>query len=93
MVTLQICQGTTCYILGSQKLTAVALDLPDDLKNKVKVAGCRCLGLCHGGEYGDAPYITIDGRPMSGADPDKVIAALRERVAEAAAGGGGRRCI
>ena len=89
MITLQICQGTTCYILGAAKLTAMALDLPPDLKPHVKVTGCRCLGLCHNGEYGDAPYIKIDDKPMSGADPDMMLVALRERLAEITANGGG----
>ncbi len=79
MVHLQICQGTTCYVMGAAQLATLVTTLPDDLRGRVRVTGCRCLGLCRDGAFGGAPYVTIDGEVLSRATTDSVLAALRAR--------------
>lgn len=79
MIHLQICQGTTCYVMGAAQLASLATALPDDLRGRVRVTGCRCLGLCRDGAFGGAPYVTIDGEVLSRATTDSVLAALRAR--------------
>ncbi len=80
MIQLQICQGTTCYIMGAAHLASLAAELPEDLRGRVRVTGCRCLGLCRDGAFGGAPYVTIDGEVLARATPESVIAALRARI-------------
>ena len=80
MVHLQICQGTTCYVMGAAQLASLATTLPDDLRGRVRVTGCRCLGLCLDGKFGGAPYVTIDGEVLARATTDAAIAALRARI-------------
>ena len=77
MIHLQICQGTTCYVMGAAQLATLANNLPDDLRDQVRVTGCRCLGLCRDGAFGGAPYVLLDGEVLAHATPDSVIAALR----------------
>jgi len=84
MITLQICQGTTCYIMGAAQITSTCLRLPDDLRGKVRVTGCRCLGLCRDGAFGGAPYVKIDDEIFAQATPESILAALRAKT-------GGRR--
>jgi NADH:ubiquinone oxidoreductase subunit E len=36
MVHLQICQGTTCYVMGAAQLASLATTLPDDLRGRVR---------------------------------------------------------
>jgi len=80
MIQLQICQGTTCYVMGAAQLASLAAQLPEDLRAHVQVAGSRCLGLCRDGAFGGAPYVRIDGEVLAAATPDAVIAALRARI-------------
>lgn len=82
MIKLEICQGTTCYVMGASKLASLATELPDDLKEKVTVSGIRCSGHCKDGAYGDAPYVLIDGVVHGGATVESVISLLRARMAE-----------
>ena len=83
MLHLQICQGTTCYVMGAAQLASLAAQLPEDLRGRVRVTGCRCLGLCRDGAFGDAPYVTIDGEVLAAATIDSILAALRARLQEA----------
>lgn len=80
MIHLQICQGTTCYVMGAAELTAHCLELPEDLRGAVRVSGSHCLGLCRKGAIGGSPYVVIDGEVLEQATPEKVIAALRDRA-------------
>ncbi len=83
MLHLQICQGTTCYVMGAAQLASLAAQLPEDLRGRVRVTGCRCLGLCRDGAFGGAPYVTIDGEVLAAATIDSILAALRARLQEA----------
>lgn len=80
MITLKICQGTTCYVMGAAHLASLATQLPEDLRGHVHVMGCRCLGLCLDGAFGGAPYVMIDDEVLAEATPDSVLAALRQRM-------------
>jgi len=80
MIELQICQGTTCYVMGAAQLATLASHLPEDLRGRVRVVGCRCLGRCREGAFGGAPYVTIDGDVLAAATIDSVLAALRARI-------------
>ncbi len=82
MIKLDICQGTTCYVMGAAKLATLVNSLPDDLKDNVTVRGIRCSGHCKDGAYGDAPYVVIDGVVHGSATCESVIQWLRERAAE-----------
>ena len=82
MIHLQICQGTTCYIMGAAQLASACLQLPADVRDKVRVTGCRCLGLCRDGAFGDAPYVKIDDEILARATLECVLAALRARTEE-----------
>jgi NADH:ubiquinone oxidoreductase subunit E len=80
MIHLQICQGTTCYVMGAAQLAGLATQLPEDLRGRVRVTGGHCLGLCREGAFGGAPYVTIDGEVLARATTESVIAALRARM-------------
>ena len=67
-IKVEICLGTTCYVLGSFRLSALEEQLPPEFKDRVEVVGCACLDVCHDRNYGNAPFVTIE----------KVIDILRE---------------
>lgn len=84
-IKVEICLGTTCYVLGAFRLSTLEEELPEDLRDQVEVVGSACLELCHDRNYGNAPFVRINGeRIVDNATIEKVIEAIRE---EAAAGG------
>ena len=76
---VEICLGTTCYVLGSFRLSALEEQLPPELKDRVEVVGCACLDVCHDRNYGNAPFVRInDDRIVDNATIEKVIDILRD---------------
>ena len=75
-VTVTICTGTTCFLMGAAKFQLLEESLPERLKPHVRVEASHCLGLCHDRNVGKAPFVLIDGEPMGGA----TLAGLLERI-------------
>lgn len=83
MIHLEICSGTTCYVMGGGALLLLAEELPADLAGRVLVTGSPCLELCLNQPGGRrAPFVKIDGRILSSATVESVIEALREALDE-----------
>ncbi len=77
-VVVEICMGTTCYVMGSAQLAGIAERLPEDWKALVSVKGMRCSGACQqAGLYGRAPFVKVNGELIAEADEGKVLAAIR----------------
>lgn len=77
-VTVEICMGTTCYVMGSAQLAGLAERLPETWKDRVTVKGMRCTGACQkAGKYGRAPFVKVNDELISEADEGKVLAAIR----------------
>ena len=78
-IKVEICLGTTCYVLGSFRLSALEEQLPPELKDRVEVVGCACLDVCHDRNYGNAPFVRInEDRIVDNATIEKVIDILRD---------------
>ena len=78
---VEICLGTTCYVLGSFRLSALEEQLPPELADRVEVAGAACLGLCKDRNYGKAPFVRINGNcVVDNATIEKVLDALKEEL-------------
>ncbi len=77
-VNVEICMGTTCYVMGSAQLAGIAERLPEEWKDKVSVKGMRCTGACQKtDQYGRAPFVKVNDQIISEADEGKVLAAIR----------------
>ena len=72
-IKVEICLGTTCYVLGSFRLSALEEQLPPELKSKVDIVGCACLNVCHDRNYGEAYADLLYA-------PEKVIGVIQEIV-------------
>lgn len=80
-IKVEICLGTTCYVLGSFRLSTLEEQLPEDLRDKVDVVGSACLDLCHDRNYGNAPFVRInEERIVDNATIEKVIDVIREEA-------------
>lgn len=77
-VVVEICMGTTCYIMGGAQLAGIAERLPEEWKESVTVKGMRCVGACQQtDQYGRAPFVRVNGELISEADEGKVFNAIR----------------
>lgn len=75
-IKVNICVGTTCFVMGASELQELEQHLPDELRDRVEITGSTCLGLCKDNNYGQAPFVTIDGEVM----PHASISAIIERL-------------
>jgi len=79
---VDICTGTTCFVMGGSELLLLEEQLPDDLKNVTEINGSPCIGICKHADYGKAqadhaPFVQIDGEIIDEASIQKVIDHLR----------------
>jgi NADH:ubiquinone oxidoreductase subunit E len=78
-VVVEICMGTTCYVMGGAQLAGIAERLPEEWKDRVTVKGMRCVGACQqAGVYGRAPFVRVNDTLIAEADEGKVMSAIRD---------------
>ncbi len=75
-LTVTICSGTTCYVMGGSELLLLEESIPPHLREKVSIEGSPCLGLCKDRRYGAAPYAKIGGEIL----PLATIPLILERI-------------
>ncbi len=64
-ITVEICMGTTCFVMGGSGLEEFVELLNDDEKKNVEVKPSTCIGLCKDREYGKAPYALVNGEVVA----------------------------
>ncbi len=80
---VEICLGTTCYVLGAAELAELEEYLPEELADRVDVCGCNCLGLCKNRNFGSAPFVRVDGKEiLAKASIDSIIECLKRKLGE-----------
>lgn len=83
MIQVQICQGTTCYVMGGGQLADWALHLPADIQSRVRITGSHCLNYCTQGDLSQPPYVKVDDEVIAAATPEKVLASIQAHLAKA----------
>lgn len=80
-ISVQVCLGTTCFVMGSANLQELIDLVPRKYGDKVEVTGANCLGLCSiEWEYSKAPYVKVDDDVIKEATVEKVLAAIDEKI-------------
>ena len=77
-ITVNICAGTACFVMGASDILLLEEHLPQPLKDAVDIQGATCLGYCKNGEKGKAPFVEINGELMSAASLSAVISKIQE---------------
>ncbi len=76
-IKVQICLGTTCFVMGGASLKTMAEDLTHRFGDKIEVCGVTCLGACSGdNNFSKAPYVRVNDTLIGDATLDKVIAQI-----------------
>lgn len=66
-IKIVICTGTHCFVMGGSDLLMLEEHLPEELKDRVSIEGCSCLGFCEDRDKGKAPFVEINGELLGGA--------------------------
>lgn len=77
-ISVVICSGTACYVMGASDILLLEEELPAPLRDRVEIEGSTCLGYCKDAKNGKAPFVRINGELMASATLPKVIARIRE---------------
>ncbi len=81
-IRLEICCGTTCYMLGAAELLEFENALPEHWKPRVEVSVRPCLDACTRQDLGQAPFVRLDGELIGNATPEKVFQLLEQAIAK-----------
>lgn len=74
-VTVEICTGTTCFVMGGGHLLNLADELPDRLKGRVEISGSHCLKVCDNPHSGRPPFARVNRALVSNASIESLIEA------------------
>lgn len=77
-ITVELCMGTTCFVMGSSALPDFLDSLSPEQRSAVVVKHSPCMGLCKDQKYGKAPYARVDGEVISSANALKLAEAIRK---------------
>lgn len=80
-ITVTVCAGTTCVVMGGSHLLMLEDHLPEHLRGRVKVKGARCLEQCNSDRPDEAPYVQIEGEILAEATLPRILAHLEALVA------------
>lgn len=79
---IEICAGTSCYLLGSQDLIHTIETLPPEKRSKIDLRGISCLKAC-----GQGPNIRINGVVLSNITPERLLQVIDENLYQEQQGG------
>ena len=81
-ITVTICSGTTCHVMGGGELLLLEEHIPLRWKGKILVEGSPCLGFCKDKVYGKAPYDKKNEKILRAATITAVIDKIAEKLGE-----------
>lgn len=78
-ISVKICSGTTCFVMGSNQLNDIAETIKEKYKDKVELNWSNCLNQCST-SHSKAPFVKIDDDFISEATPEKLISEIEKRL-------------
>ncbi len=80
-IRLEICCGTTCYMLGGDKLLKLDELKGEEWKDKVEISACPCMEECVSDKLCSAPVVRIDGKLYGRATVESVTETIEGLLA------------
>ena len=77
-IKIEICCGTTCFMLGSNNLLSIEEEMPAELSGKAEIVAVPCLELCNDSNLAGAPYVRINGDILEQATQEKIFNKIYE---------------
>lgn len=81
-VTLEICIGTTCYVLGGADLLDAAETWAESHPGRLRVRGLVCTGDCRGSDEVQPPFVRINGTLSGGWKKEALLQKIQELTEE-----------
>ena len=75
MVTLELCMGTSCHLMGTQELMDALDGLPAEQRQQLEIKGVTCFRNC-----GKGPNVRINGVLLENATPDRLLEVLQTNL-------------
>ncbi len=73
-IKVEVCLGTTCFVMGSAQLQELSEIIPNKYGDKVEVTSNPCLGQCSiNWEYTKAPYAKVQDKIIPEATIEKIL--------------------
>ncbi len=80
-IKVQVCLGTTCYVMGAAQLQGLSNIIPQRYGDQVEVVSSQCLRLCAiNWAESKAPYVKIDDEFVVEATVEKVLLAIDKKI-------------
>ena len=79
-IEIEICLGTTCFVMGASKLQELETLIPPKYRSLVDVKANTCMDLCKNATYMKAPFVRIDGEVIPEATVEKVLKAIESKI-------------
>lgn len=80
-VKVQICQGTTCFVMGGNVIKSLMEELKKKYADKIELTSARCLGACTKSDsFSKAPYVCVDDEIISSATLEKVTQIIESKL-------------
>lgn len=79
-VTVKICSGTLCYIMGGSELHLLQESLPPQLAERVEIKGSTCMGSCNDDCPPSPPYVEVNGRIVTGVTLPMLIEIIKDEL-------------
>jgi len=74
-ITIEICVGTSCHLMGSNLIIDYLNNLPEKMKEKIELKHISCMDECEKG-----PRVRVGDQVISFATPEKVQKALQQKI-------------
>lgn len=81
-ITVEICTGTACFVMGGSDILLLEEHLPENLKDKVKIRGTVCMNICEEDTCRKAPFVRVNDIEIDGANIPVVIDTIRKTLKE-----------
>ncbi|AQT68976.1 NADH:ubiquinone oxidoreductase 24 kD subunit [Anaerohalosphaera lusitana] len=79
-VKVEICTGTTCYVMGASEVAGLEELLDEKLRPAVQIKGSPCFGLCKDLQYRGAPYVKVNDVLIEEATVEDVVREIKKQL-------------
>lgn len=81
-IKVKICNGTTCFVMGSSKFQNFESKIPVKWREFVDLRVNTCLDLCQNNEYSRSPYVMVDDEIISEATDEKILEVISKKISD-----------
>ncbi len=80
MITVKICSGTVCHVMGGADLHFFTEFLPEHLKEQVSVSGVPCIGACNKDDRMKPPFVMVNNILIAEATFAKIVETVKTQL-------------